>query len=180
MVAGLAQGSRAVMTRGTIVSDPGVVKPCPDSKTYRARMTHLARGHGGEMICRFSGSSCTVVATDAIIRDSGVIELGRDREAYGARVTHLARRDRRNVVCWFSDCHRAVVAGCTGRGGWNVRMVNTADISPCGRKMARLAFLIRRHMVLRLAGYRLAIVAVETKFRRVQDAAGKVAGRASD
>ena len=111
---------------------------------------------------------------------SGVVKFHPDRETCRARMAHLARRDRWNMGGRFSDGNCAVVAGCAGCGGWNVRVVNTANITPRGREMARLAFLIRRHMVLRLANYRLAIVTVETKFRRGHDAASNVAGSAGD
>jgi hypothetical protein len=54
------------------------------------------------------------------------------------------------------------VAGCAGRRGRNIRVVDTSDIAPHCRLMACLALLIRRHMVLRLPGHRLAIVTIET------------------
>lgn len=114
MVAWLAQGRRAVMTRGAIARDPRVVKPRSNPETYCARMAHLARRNCRDMAGRFSDSLCTVVAS------------------------------------------------CAGSAGWNIRMVNAPDIGPCCREMARLTFLIRRHMVLRLADHRLAIVTVKT------------------
>lgn len=143
-------------------------------------MTRFARQGRREMVAGLAQGGRAVVTRGAIVSDPGVTKLRRKNEACRVRMAHLARRDRRNMGGRFSDRNRAVVAGCAGCGGWNVRVINAANITPRGREMARLAFLIRRHMVLRLARHRLAIVTVETKFRRGHDAASNVAGRAGD
>lgn len=150
------------MARGAASRNARVVKLRSDRKADRARVTHFARSDSRNVVRRFTGRRPAVVAGGAAIGDASVIKLGRENKACRARVAHLARSNGRNVVCRLSDSNRAVVAGCTGRGGRNVRVINAANIAPHGRLMARLALLIRRHMVLRFARYRLTIVTIET------------------
>lgn len=150
------------MAGGAAGRDARVVKLRSDCKADRARVAHFARSDGRNVVRRFTGRHLAVVAGGAAIRDSSVIKLGRQNKACRARVAHLARSNSRNVVSRLSDSNRAVVTGRTGRGGRNVRVINAANIAPHRRLMARLALLVRRHMVLRFAGNRLTIVAIET------------------
>jgi hypothetical protein len=96
--------------------------------------------------------------------DPSVVILGYDRKAYRARMAHLARRDRRNVARWLSGSNRTLMAIRTRCSGRNVGMINLANVIPPGSPMACLTLLVRRHMVLWLAGHPVVVVTIKAKF----------------
>ena len=65
MAARLAERGNAIMTSGTSGGYPGMVHLRPDSETRRARVAHLARRDGEDVVRRLRDGDLTVVAVRA-------------------------------------------------------------------------------------------------------------------
>ena len=166
------------MACGATRRDPCVIEFYADREAHRARMAHLAGSDGRYVVGRLSSCGDAVMTGGAAVSDAGMVELGRDSKACRARMAHLARRGGGDVVRWLAHRNHAGVACCARRRVWNVRVVDTPDVAPHRRLMARLALLVRGHVIERLAGDGLIVMAVKTQLRSRQNRTRHVARRA--
>jgi hypothetical protein len=135
-------------------------------KRHCAGVTGFARQVCGNMVAGLAESCNAVVACGTTIGDAGVVKFYPDGKAYRARMAHLARRNGRDVGRCLSDGDCAVVAGCTGRNGRDLGMVDEANITPHGGLMTKHAPIRRQRVVYRLPGCRLTVMAIKAKSLR--------------
>ena len=157
-----------------------VVEFRADGEADRTGVAHLAGSDGRYVVRRLSSCGDAVVTGGAAVGDPGMVELGRDRKARRARMAHLARCSGGDVVRWLAHRNHAGVACCAGRRVWNVRVVDTSDVTPHRRLMTRLALLVRGHVIERLARDGLIVVAVKTQLRSRQNRTRHVARSAGE